>query len=315
MAFDLDQLERLVAKHGHVARVAIAEVKGSSPREQGASVFVWSDGQCGTIGGGALEYSAVNAARNALGAYRMWTDVHALGPELGQCCGGVVRLVTEVFDKSHLPKVQCGLVIRTIGAPNAAQELRINRVLKNARAQGEVPQSIWQDSVFCEPVSERKTPIWVWGAGHVGRAIVQVISQLPTFDVTWVDVAKDRFPDTVLDNVNVLFSPTPDDYVRFAPIHARHLILTYSHALDLVLCDAILHHGFADLGLIGSKTKWARFKKRLGEMGHSALSIETINCPIGDPAFGKHPFEIAISVSHSLLKSQSTSGIKKERSA
>jgi xanthine dehydrogenase accessory factor len=91
--------------------------------------------------------------------------------------------------------------------------------------------------------------------------------------------------------------------------------LTYSHALDLALCDAILHHGFADLGLIGSKTKWARFKKRLGEMGHSALSIETINCPIGDPAFGKHPFEIAISVSHSLLKSQSTSGIKKERSA
>ena len=90
--------------------------------------------------------------------------------------------------------------------------------------------------------------------------------------------------------------------VPHAPQNAHHLILTYSHALDLALCNALLGRGFAFAGLIGSATKWARFKNRLSAMGHGPVAINRITCPIGDPALGKHPQMIAIGVAAALLK-------------
>ncbi|MGA1760256.1 MAG: XdhC family protein, partial [Paracoccaceae bacterium] len=99
MAFDLNRLQTLIARHGHVARVVIADVQGSSPREVGAHIWVWQDGQSGTIGGGALEYQAVEQVRAALSRPASWSAVHPLGPQLGQCCGGVVRLVYEIFNQ------------------------------------------------------------------------------------------------------------------------------------------------------------------------------------------------------------------------
>ena len=89
--------------------------------------------------------------------------------------------------------------------------------------------------------------------------------------------------------------------MRHAPPSAEHLVLTYSHALDLEICHRLLSHGFARAGLIGSATKWARFRKRLLALGHSEVSIARITCPIGDPALGKHPQAIAIGVAHDFL--------------
>jgi xanthine dehydrogenase accessory factor len=119
--------------------------------------------------------------------------------------------------------------------------------------------------------------------------------------MTWVDTDLDRFPANLPANTRVLPVADPARAVALAPTDAEHLILTYSHALDLDLCHQLLTHGFASCGLIGSATKWARFRARLAALGHTLSAIARIDCPIGDPALGKHPQAIAISVASSLL--------------
>ena len=158
-----------------------------------------------------------------------------------------------------------------------------------------------------------RAPLWVWGAGHVGRAIVQVMAPLPHFDVTWVDVAPDRFPPAIPDGATPVTAADPAVLTAHAPPEADHLILTYSHDLDLALCHALLTRGFASCGLIGSATKWARFRGRLAALGHAPAQIARIACPIGDPALGKHPQAIALGVAAALLRAQEIQGNKGNR--
>jgi xanthine dehydrogenase accessory factor len=89
--------------------------------------------------------------------------------------------------------------------------------------------------------------------------------------------------------------------VAEAPVGSEHLVMTFSHALDLELCHRLLGHGFRSCGLIGSATKWARFRSRLEALGHQPTQIARIQCPIGDPALGKHPQTIAIGVAAAFL--------------
>ena len=152
-----------------------------------------------------------------------------------------------------------------------------------------------------EPLMAAHQEIWVWGAGHVGRAIVEVLRPLPGLQLVWADTAKDRFPGPV-DGVDQRIAAGLPDLVTEAPTNASHLILTYSHSLDLELCHRLLTHGFDRCGLIGSETKWARFRSRLLALGHSAKTIDRIDCPIGDPALGKHPQAIAIGVAQDVLR-------------
>ncbi|ROU02471.1 xanthine dehydrogenase accessory protein XdhC [Histidinibacterium lentulum] len=149
---------------------------------------------------------------------------------------------------------------------------------------------------------ERATgaPLWVWGAGHVGRAIVATMAPLPAFDITWIDAATDRFPQET-HGVTVVPAADMPRLAARAPREAHHLILTYSHEIDLALCHALLTRGFAGAGLIGSATKWARFRSRLAALGHERAQILRIACPIGDPALGKHPQAIAVGVAAALL--------------
>ena len=155
---------------------------------------------------------------------------------------------------------------------------------------------LWEEAV--EMTSSPARPLWIYGAGHVGRALVNVMAPLPDFDITWVDTQADRFPQT---DVTTLVAADPTLVVKHAPIDADHLIFTYSHAIDLGLCNAILNHRFHSVGLIGSATKWARFRSRLAAMGHSNADISRIACPIGDPSLGKHPAEIAIGVASAMI--------------
>lgn len=143
-------------------------------------------------------------------------------------------------------------------------------------------------------------PLWIYGAGHVGRAIVNVMSPLPDFDITWVDTGADRFPET---DVTTLVATNPAHVVKHAPHDADHIILTYSHDMDLALCHAVLSHQFHTAGLIGSATKWARFKTRLTALGHTPAQISRIACPIGDPALGKHPAALALGVATAMITS------------
>lgn len=144
-------------------------------------------------------------------------------------------------------------------------------------------------------------PLWIYGAGHVGRAIAQVAAPLPEFDITLIDTSVDRFPGDLPESVAPLIAAEPARAVAHAPDTAEHLILTYSHEMDLALCHAILSRPFSAAGLIGSSTKWARFRSRLAALGHPPERIARIACPIGDPALGKHPQAIAIGVVAALL--------------
>ncbi len=154
----------------------------------------------------------------------------------------------------------------------------------------------WADSMVQHP----GRPLWIYGAGHVGRALVGVMAPLPDWEITWVDTALDRFPK-VPDGITHLAATEPARVVQHAPQQAHHLILTYSHEIDLALCHAVLNHGFASAGLIGSATKWARFRNRLAALGHRPEEIARIACPIGDPALGKHPQALAIGVAHAMF--------------
>ncbi len=306
--FDLQALQSAVAQHGTVARIVVAAVAGSAPREVGAAMLVWTGGQSGTIGGGALEWQAAQAARQMLPRPSPRLTQVPLGPALGQCCGGAVTLLTEIFDETALAALQesHAIIARPVTRDAPAMPLAVRRSLTRARDQGTLPQPGLVQGWMVEPIATPRRSLWIWGAGHVGRAVVGVMGPLPGVAITWVDVAADRYPDVVPEGVTVLPAAAPVQAALLAPTDADHLILTYSHVLDLDLCHTLLAHGFATLGLIGSASKWARFRSRLAALGHAQTSIQRITCPIGDPALGKHPQAIALGVAAQFLRSTPT---------
>ena len=311
--FDLLALKHAVMCHGRVARVVIAAFDGSSPREVGASMLVWAEGQSGTIGGGALEWQAAARARDTLASGDARFDRHTLGPALGQCCGGVVSLLTEVYDAKSLAHLGPDLIARALpGKAETGQTMpmAVARLAADARGQGAMPASGIVQGWMIEPVSRTQRQLWIWGAGHVGRAVVAVMAALPGVAITWVDTGPDRFPVDLPGNVRALPVADPGLAVALAPKDAEHIVLTYSHALDLELCHRLLTHGFARAGLIGSTTKWARFRSRLAALGHAPPSIARIDCPIGDPGLGKHPQAIAIGVATTFLSPKVAAGQK-----
>jgi xanthine dehydrogenase accessory factor len=313
MSFDLDALRDAVASHGRVARVVVAATRGSAPREPGAAMLVWANGQSGTIGGGALEWEAAKAARAMLAGGGGRIDRLPLGPGLGQCCGGAVTLATEVYDAAALERLEAptvaGHLLRPImgaGEP----PLPVRRIAARLRrGEGPLEARLLGDWML-EPLAPPRRDLWIFGAGHVGRALVAVLHPLPDWRLTWLDTAPDRFPEAVPVGVTTRIEPL--EAVAEAPADAHHLVLTYSHALDLELCHRLLSHGFASCGLIGSATKWARFRSRLAALGHSPGSVERIRCPIGDPALGKHPAAIAIGVAAELIAPRAAAGSARE---
>ncbi|GAA6208584.1 xanthine dehydrogenase accessory protein XdhC [Cognatishimia sp. WU-CL00825] len=341
--FDLAQLESLLRKHPVIARVATIELRGSGPREVGSHMLVWPGGQAGSIGGGALEYEATRTALNALqqpvpsihvrprATISAVTSLHPLGPALGQCCGGAVRLVTEVFTaetvKTLISETQnLGYYLRPVQDINAGSAqatpiampevpLALKRALAQSRAQGSKIKTQYQDGWLLEPMLSPRTDLWIWGAGHVGRALVNTLAPLPDIDLTWIDTDRARFPPDPLPNVTVLPAAEPAQLVAHAPPKASHLMVTFSHALDLELCHQLLRHSFDFAGLIGSQTKWVRFQKRLQILGHSPAQILRITCPIGDPSLGKHPQAIAIGVATKVLQSKQEFTLHKDQTA
>ncbi|MEO0357213.1 MAG: xanthine dehydrogenase accessory protein XdhC [Pseudomonadota bacterium] len=269
MTFDSRQLAATLADHGPVTRVVIARLTGSSPRDVGTSMLVWDQGQYGTIGGGALEFQAAHRARSGFrGAMNI-----PLGPTLGQCCGGHVTLIFERF--ASLQDVP----------PDAVTFERDVPVFGS----------------FSEPMIPVAHPVWLWGAGHVGRAVAEVVHDIPGLAVTWADTGLDRFPPHPPAQITMIPALSLPNLMSHAPKDASHLIFTYAHDLDLALCHAALTHGFRFCGLIGSQTKWARFRSRLRSLGHTEDEIDRITCPIGDPSLGKHPKMIALGVAQQIV--------------
>lgn len=282
-------------------RVVVAETRGSVPREVGASMVITRDGVAGTIGGGALEFEAIRRAQEVLVSGVERVDRLPLGPALGQCCGGAVTLLTETWSEVRLSGLD-GLFARPLPGVSGDMPLAVSRMLAAARNSGTMPRPGVVDGWMIEPVSGPGRAVWVWGAGHVGRAIVGILASLPDLDIKWADSDRARFPDRLPEGVEMLIASNPADLVTLAPGHAEHLVLTYSHSLDLELCHRILARPFRSLGLIGSATKWARFRSRLSALGHSEAQIRRILCPIGDPSLGKHPQAIALGVAADIVR-------------
>ncbi|MDV7142326.1 xanthine dehydrogenase accessory protein XdhC [Tropicimonas sp. TH_r6] len=300
MSFDLETLRKATTRHGRVARILVAEVKGSAPREPGASMLVWEGGQSGTIGGGRLEW---DAAQDALTG--PWLRKIPLGTALGQCCGGAVTLLCEIFEQDTLPAPEAGCIARPLPGHPAARPLSVTRHLAHHRNAAAPADLALSGGWITEPLSQPQQALWVWGAGHVGRAIVTMMAPLEDWRIHWIDTAPERFPTPLPPRAEQIVAQDPARLAAHAPQDAHHLILTYSHALDLALCHALLSRGFASAGLIGSATKWARFRKRLRQLGHSDRSIQHITCPIGDPSLGKAPQAIAVGVTALLLRADS----------
>ncbi|WP_210527082.1 xanthine dehydrogenase accessory protein XdhC [Rubellimicrobium arenae] len=306
MSLDPASLQGAVAAQGRVVRILVVTVAGSVPRDAGTSMLVWEGGEEGTIGGGELENQAVREARLMLAAGHPEPFLRTvpLGPALGQCCGGSVTLAWERFDAGTLPDA-LPYARRLSGTASPCPSVEL--------APGSRP--LVRDGWLIEAAPAPGRPLWVWGAGHVGRAIVNVLAPWPGVAITWVDLGPDRFPAAVPAGVTILPAAEPAALVRYAPVESDHLVLTRSHELDLQLCHALLVHGFASLGLIGSATKMARFRSRLGSLGHTAAQISRIACPIGDPSLGKHPQAIAVGVAAALIRAMETGGQRQERDA
>ena len=300
MSFDLNALRLAVAEHGRVARVVITQTRGSVPRESGTAMLVWKNGFSGTIGGGTLEHEALSAAREALTSGKACLRAVPLGPGVGQCCGGHVTWLVEFWDEASLQTIGDPVARRLPDGP-PEMPFGVRRALAKIRQGNGLNELRLIDGWVIEPISTPQRTLWLYGAGHVGRAIVGTMAPLPDWTIGWVDTGPERFPEEIPPGVRALPAPDPMDAVALAPEDAHHLVLTYSHALDLALVAAVLARSHGSLGLIGSATKWVRFRRRLLEMNLSLDLIDTVRCPIGDPDLGKHPQAIALGVASELI--------------
>ena len=316
--------------------VTVAVVEGSGPREPGTKMLVTRGRQFGTIGGGHLELRAVEIARTMLadaGAIRL--ERFALGPSLGQCCGGVVHLLFEPVgaplaavlqgvrqrpreDSWRLsaidgPQVSvlCDAQARVlIGAEYAQLQAEALPPFTPAGASGGLTPGghahVMRDSSgrrwLVDPCLAPRAHLTLFGAGHVGAAIVRALADLPCH-VTWVDEREDMFPAQVPDNVVIEACDAPEALVGQAPAGGSFLVMTHEHALDLRLAEAILARADAGwFGLIGSHTKRMQFEHRLHARGLAPGRIAAMVCPIGLPGIrGKEPAVIAASVCAQLL--------------
>jgi xanthine dehydrogenase accessory factor len=295
-------------RHGRVAMVTIAATRGSSPREAGARLLVNPDGTfTGTIGGGTLEWKAIAIAQAALAksdAARAELRGFALGPELGQCCGGSVELIVELIEQGQRDDVN-GLAEREAAGPFATRaRLSPDRGVIREITDIDLPPGAarYAAGVLTEGFGDDRRPVTLFGAGHVGRALVLALAPLP-FAVTWVDPRPDAFPSHVPGNVVVRHSAEPDPVLAAAPAGSFVLVMTHSHQLDLAVVAAALVEGrFPYVGLIGSRTKRVRFERRLAEAGIPAGRIGDLVCPIGGGGVrSKAPAMIAAATAVELL--------------
>ncbi len=286
-----EALTRLAREDGVLVRVEATE--GSAPREAGTWMLVWAQGLTATIGGGQLEFQAIDEARALL---RLDTGVDAnhninsdsdsgsgsdssteplrkrypLGPSLGQCCGGVVHLS-----------------MRRVGAVDAADLRR--------------------------QLTEHLVPVAIFGGGHVGLALARLLATLP-YSVRWIDSRDGVFPDALPAQVQTEHSEPVQDAVATLPPGTHVLIMSFSHAEDLDIVIACLRRlrergDLPYVGLIGSRTKWATFRHRLEARGFTEAEMARITCPIGVPGVtGKEPEVIAVAVAAQLLQRRAAAG-------
>jgi xanthine dehydrogenase accessory factor len=301
------RLIEAIEAEGSAALVTLARVQGSSPREAGARMVVRpSGGFHGTIGGGALEFAALEAANEVLrrGRGPAFRRSLALGPELGQCCGGRVEWRVETFDKRDLEDLSALAIAENGASATLSARLgpdgRVQRTLGSSTSERRLARLA--DESWTEPLGVLARAVYLFGAGHVGRALALALAPLP-FAVRWIDPRRDAFPAHGPSNVTLIHAPSPTAELASAPDRALVIVMTHSHALDLeIVAEALRVERFGYVGLIGSATKRARFLSQMRAAGLTEVQLARLVCPIGIPGLeSKDPAVIAASAAAQLL--------------
>ena len=228
------------AREERAMRVEITRVRGSSPREEGAVMFVSPSAMMGTIGGGQLEYMALDEARKLLklGQISGFMDV-PLGPEIGQCCGGRVEITLSEMEASSRAMALAATEAHEAALPH----------------------------------------VYIFGAGHVGRALADLLQHLPVRCL----LVDSRTEELGLSRANVekRLTALPEADVRQAPVGSAFIVLTHDHALDFLLTsEALARNDARWVGMIGSATKRVKFE-RFARSECDGLSAAALHCPIG----------------------------------
>ncbi len=318
------ELTDLAAGGEAAVLVTVAGIRGSAPREIGAKMIVTAAETIGTIGGGQLEYQSTRVAVGMLDDEQALLRSFPLGASMGQCCGGVVEILFEPVVNGmpgwlrdlaalHGQREPAMLVTRISTTTPAKLVVTADAVFGANDASAELVRKardlLFEKSVACRNVQEFYEPvvvpdlnIAVFGAGHVGTAVVGALSQLDT-NIRWVDSRRNIFRH-VPANVLAIEASDPALEVAAMPADSFYLVMTHSHAIDFDVCDRIMRRGDASYcGLIGSISKRRRFEKRYRQQGMAQSMIDTLVCPIGvDGIGGKKPAEIAVATAAEILK-------------
>lgn len=257
----LPGLRAFLAAAPDAALVEVATALGSTPREAGAWMLVSPERTFGTIGGGQLEFMAIDKARALLGVNGDQAGIpHApaildvpLGPEIGQCCGGRVTVSVRRLDG------------------------RLREEVKR-RAERE---------------DAANPAVLVFGGGHVGRALAAALALLPVRAIV-VETRAEAL-DGMPDGIETRLTAVPEEMVREAPAGAAYVVLTHDHALDfLIVAEALRRDDAAYVGMIGSKTKRATFRSwYLKTAGGDDAALTRLVSPIGGEVKDKRPAVIA----------------------
>jgi xanthine dehydrogenase accessory factor len=256
----LGALEQLRREGAPGVLVTVVEVRGHAPRDPGAKMLVGTEQVWGSVGGGNLEETAVQRARELIARGERTTEFlesrlneHARNAHGRQCCGGEVRLLLEAF-----------------------------------------------------PV---RPTVAIFGVGHVGYELARILSrleiQLHLVDSRAPQLDQLRLSDVTAGSadVSVHRAVLGELVLEQLPAGSHVLIMTHDHAEDFALCDAALRRpALGSIGLIGSRTKWSRFRRQLAEAGHDEAALDRITSPIGLPGLtGKEPAVIAVGVAAALV--------------
>ena len=301
----IDLAQEIITQGKRAVLALITDHAGSTPRERGCWMLVDQEKIYGTLGGGTLEYSAVQAARAMLTGHSNWQrsrHEYLLGPDLGQCCGGGVKFLLEPLDQTS-----SWLLSVNVSDFEQADEAYLSIDLENPQ---EAP-AIGLDAdlshksdphYFIQPLSDHRPALYVFGAGHVGQAIAVTASALP-IRLTLVDARSDIMTHFAAPDNCTLLCEDPLSRVQQIEDGAGAVIMTHDHDLDYQLGMELFNHsGLSFRGIIGSKSKTARFMKRYRQAGIADSLLDDLKMPLAQAAPpGKEPGVIALGVLHEFL--------------
>jgi len=322
----IEELSDLTAANEDVVMVTIAGIRGSAPREVGARMIVTTNDCIGTIGGGQLEHQSTRIAVAMLGGDEdASVRTFPLGAAMGQCCGGVVDVLFEPMSTGspewlrdlralHGQREKAALLthigsktklVISGGRPYEHESRSLPDTVAR-RAQEMLHAGDGGDRIddwFIDTIVGTDFNVAVFGAGHVGTAVVAALSQLDC-NIRWIDSRRNIFRSTP-SNVRAIEASQPALEVAAMPPGSLYLVMTHSHAIDFEICDRILRRIDVEYcGLIGSRSKRRRFEKRYRQQGMRQEVFDRLTCPIGvDGISGKKPAEIAVAAAAEVLQS------------